>query len=391
MIWACKSKSLSSKKIAVVGTRGFPGVQGGVETHCENLYPLLVNSGYNITVFTRRPYVNPELTVYRGVRLIPIGCPRNKYLETIVHTFLSVLAARRMGVDLIHFHAIGPALFVPLARLFGMKSVVRHVGRDYDRAKWGLLARTALKLGEYCSSKADTVICISTDIEEKLSEGYKPCRLCMIPNGVPQPCFLESQKVLDQHGLEQGKFILAVGRLVPEKGLDVLVDAFERLERPPGWKLAIAGTDPYASHYSRKLNERIHTLYGVVAMGELDRLELAELYSHASVFCLPSSHEGLSFSLLEALSYGLPCVVSDIPANKTVPLSERCYFHAKNRNDLVQQLTSQIYLQQHPEHRRKLSTRTIAKYNWQVVASQTEEVYETIFARNAASLDKQRY
>ena len=110
-------------KIFVLGTRGFPNVQGGVETHCENLYPRLAGLGCDVTVITRRPYAAPGVTSYRGVRLVPLDCPRNKFLEAIVHTFKGVLLARKMGCDILHIHAVGPSLFVPLARLLGLKLI----------------------------------------------------------------------------------------------------------------------------------------------------------------------------------------------------------------------------------------------------------------------------
>ena len=157
-------------KIAVAGTRGFPGIQGGVETHCEELYPRLAAMGADVTVMCRRPYLAPDAPdVWRGVRLLPLWSPRRQSTETIVHTFLAVIRARMTGTRIMHLHACGPALMAPLARLLGMKVVTTLHGHDYRRAKWGRMARMALRLGERTAlACSNAVISISPAITEAL-------------------------------------------------------------------------------------------------------------------------------------------------------------------------------------------------------------------------------
>ncbi|MBI3617230.1 MAG: glycosyltransferase [Candidatus Omnitrophica bacterium] len=160
-------------KPIIPGTRGFPNVQGGVETHCENLYPCLARLGCDVTVITRRPYVDPGVTSYRGVRLVPLDCPRNKFLEAIVHTLKGVLLARKTGCDILHIHAVGPALMAPLARLLGLKVVMTHHGPDYERKKWNMAAKVVLKMGEWEGCVfANAIIAISRTIAGQIKRSY---------------------------------------------------------------------------------------------------------------------------------------------------------------------------------------------------------------------------
>ena len=227
-------------KIAVVGTRGFPQIQGGVEAHCENLYPYLVKKGCEVVVFTRKPYVTYPQDAFKGVSLITLSCPKSKFLEAFMHTFKGVFAARKIHPDILHIHAIGPALFVPLARLLGFKVVMTHHGPDYERKKWGAAAKIVLKLGEYLGCRfANQIIAISEPIAQTLSSKYG-IKVNIVPNGVVISGVPELSGLLGKFGLEKGKYILAVGRFVPEKGFDDLIEAFDR-SNIRGWKLVIVG------------------------------------------------------------------------------------------------------------------------------------------------------
>ncbi|MGN1257622.1 MAG: glycosyltransferase family 4 protein, partial [Candidatus Limisoma sp.] len=151
-------------KVVVTGTRGIPDILGGVETHCEELFPRISDLGIDVTVIRRSCYVSPEnrRDRYKGVSLVDVYAPRRKSLEAIVHTFLAIVKARRLNADIVHIHAIGPSLMAPLARLLGMKVVTTHHGPDYDRKKWGFLAKTMLKAGEWCGAHfSNEVIVIS--------------------------------------------------------------------------------------------------------------------------------------------------------------------------------------------------------------------------------------
>lgn len=205
-------------KIVVTGTRGFPGVQGGIENHCQNLYINLAVKGCDIKVFTRRPYVKTDLLTYKGVTLMPVGCFRNKFLETLIHTFITVIMARSLKPDILHIHAIGPSLFTPLARILGMKVVVTSHGPEYERKKWSLPAKIFLRFCEMTGMKfANQIITISGNIAEGIKEKYSR-NSTVIPNGVNIPQLAKSAECLQRFGIEKNKYILTVGRFVPEKG-----------------------------------------------------------------------------------------------------------------------------------------------------------------------------
>ncbi len=307
-------------KIAVVGTRGFPGVQGGVEKHCEKLYTHLAEKGCcDISVFTRKPYTSLQITKYKGVTLIPVGCPRSKFFEAIVHTFICVLRARKLKPDIVHIHAIGPSFFTPIARALRMKVVVTSHGPDYKREKWSFHAKAFLRLCERIGMIfANEVIAISNNIAEDIKRNYGR-DVKVIPNGVEIPQPAETRKILEKYNLHERKYFLAVGRFVPEKGFHNLITAFSSLDFKD-YKLVIAGDADHEDNYSRDLKEQAGKCKNVVLTGLVSDQPLRELYSHAALFVLPSYYEGLPIALLEAMSYGLPCIASDIPANKGIRL-----------------------------------------------------------------------
>ena len=367
----------SKLKIIATGTRGFPNVQGGVEAHCEHLYPFLVKKGCTVTVITRKTYVDPTLKEYEGVKLIPVNNPRKKSLEAIIHTFKAVIKAKQLGCDVLHIHAIGPALLVPLARLLGLKVVVTNHGPDYDRQKWGGFAKGMLRLGEYFGSKgANKVISISGPIAESLKRKYN-CEAEIIPNGVVIPEIAETDKVLKQFGLEKGKYILAVGRFVPEKGFHDLLDGFAKTQKE-SWKLVIAGDADHEDQYSLNLKMKAKRVQNVVLTGFQKGQSLQELFSHAGLFILPSYHEGLPIVLLEAMSYGLSCIVSDIPANREVDLDESRYFKPGDMEGIAAKMREFIEKSLDAKERESQIEYIRENFDWEKIAAGTLEVYKKV-------------
>lgn len=382
-------------RIVVVGTRGFPGIQGGVEAHCEQLYPRLVARGCEVIVFTRKPYVMGNNGVYRGVRLVPLRCPRHKHLEAFVHSLFSVLAAKRVDPDVLHVHAIGPSLVVPLARLLGMKVVMTHHGPDYERKKWGPIAKCVLRLGEFIGSRwAQQVICISEPIAATVKQKYKRSPV-VIPNGVVAVQRLMSQETLRRYGVEPGRYILTVGRFVPEKGFHDLIEAFAKLQAQAerevaGWKLVLVGCADHEDGYSRRLRQQAASCPRVILTGFLTGTPLQELYSHAGLFVLPSYYEGLPLVLLEAMSYGLPCLVSDIPAPRSVGLPPDQYFPPGNLDALSEQMRAWMLGSPLSEADKVCQIKRVARqYDWETIADRTLEVYQTVLnnRRKEASSD----
>lgn len=364
-------------KIVVAGTRGFPGVQGGVETHCENLYPQLVKLGCEITVFTREPYVDINRDIYSGIRLIPLSCPRNKFLEAIVHTFKCVLKARSLSPDILHIHAVGPSLFVPLARVFGMKVVVTNHGPDYERKKWPLPAKVFLRFCERLGvTFANKIIAIAKNISDDLKRNYNK-RSDVIPNGVDIPEVAEGVDCLKKFKLQKEKYILAVGRFVPEKGFDDLIDAFSKGEYDQ-WKLVIVGDSDHEDRYSRELKEKAGKIENVILTGFLSGQPLQEVYSHAGIFVIPSSHEGLPIVLLEAMSYGLSCIASDIPANKNVKLDANRFYKVGDVDSMSEKIQEYIDKPWSETDRNDQIAMIADEYNWSKIADQTLKVYRSV-------------
>ena len=366
-------------KIVVLGTRGFPNIQGGVESHCHNLYSRLRKKGCKVIVLGRQPYIGSDVINCDGVRLLPLACSKNKYTEALLHTLRGVLLARRIRPDILHFHAIGPSLLVPLARLLGFKVVMTHHGPDYKREKWGIVAKTVLKLGESLGSRwANEIICISESIADSIKNKYKR-QVHIIPNGVQMPENVTSIDVLKKYSLTANKYILAVGRLVPEKGFRNLIEAFSR-SHLDDWKLVIVGDADHETPYSRQLKSKAANSNKVVLTGFIQGDALNEIYFHAGLFVLPSYYEGLSIALLEALSYGLSVLVSDIAPNREVGLGEDRYFAVGNEEALAKKLD--CWIKSGPlsdEEQTKQIKMVREKYNWDDVAEQVLQVYKDAF------------
>ena len=359
-------------KIVVTGTRGIPNVMGGVETHCEELFPRIAGMGFDVTLIRRASYVADNLSEWQGVKLIDIATPKKKAFEAIVHTFRAINAARRLHADVVHIHAIGPALLAPYARLLGLKVVFTHHGPDYDRDKWGRVAKAILRLGERMGCAfANDVIVISNVIRDLIARKYgRTKRVHLIYNGVPAPDVCDYPEYFSQLGIEPGKYVLGMCRFVPEKNLHHLIEACSQIDMK-GCKLVLAGDTDFEDDYSRRLKEMARE-HGVVLTGFVKGRKLHSLLSNCRCYCLPSSHEGLPIALLEAMSYRLPVVVSDIPANLEVGLPADNYFPCGDVPALAAKLQALIDA---PVARVDYD---MAKYNWDEIATQVAQVYREI-------------
>lgn len=364
-------------KIVVTGTRGIPDIMGGVETHCEELFPRIAALGYDVTLIRRKSYAQDSLTEWKGVRLMDVETPRKKSFEAIIHTFRAINEARKLGADVLHIHAIGPALLVPYAKLLGMKVVFTHHGPDYDRDKWGFAAKTMLRLGERMGCRfADHVIVISDVIRKLIAERCRRTEnVHLIYNGVPEPEICEFPEYFEELGIEKGKYILGMCRFVPEKHLHDLVDAYVKLKREnvisSDIRLVLAGDTDFEDDYSRNLKQKAKE-NGVVLTGFVRGRKLHSLLTNALCYSLPSSHEGLPIALLEAMSYRLPVITSDIPANLEVGLDVACYHRVGDVEALASKIGALVRL---PLQRIDYD---MSKYNWDVIANQVSDIYKSL-------------
>ncbi|MFZ5601327.1 MAG: glycosyltransferase family 4 protein [Pseudomonadota bacterium] len=359
-------------KICAIGLRGIPSIMGGIEKHCEQIYPRIaaLDDSIQLQVTGRSPYLPTRRSNHLGVEIVALWAVRNKYLETILHTFLAILYARFVArADLVHIHAIGPGLLAPLARLLGLKVLITHHGADYHRQKWNSFARFLLRLGERLAiSASHRTIIVGSSLCEQLKRQHPrhAHKLIYIPNGASierrPPESLRNHPVLQQFGLQPGGYVLAVGRLVPEKGFQDLVQAFRGTPLPG--KLVITGGADHPDEFSRNLERQQNEQ--IIFTGFQSGDALAALYANASLFVLPSYHEGLPIAALEALSFGRPVLLSDIAPNQDLQLSPACYFPTGDWRALARKIQTPDYS--------IFQTNTVdilSRFDWDEIARQT--------------------
>ncbi len=371
-----------TKSIFILGLRGIPNVQGGIETHVEQLAPLLVEKKCHVTVLARSMY-QPDVmnNQYLSVHIKKLWAPKSKRLESLVHTFLGVLYAAIKRPDILHIHAVGPALMVPLARLLGLKVVMTHHGPDYDRQKWGGFAKKTLQLGERFGVRFSNKVIVISKTIQTLVKNKHGIDSELIPNGVSIQKTLDTEGALKQYGLEKNQYILIVSRLVPEKRHFDLMNAFEQANLL-GWKLVIVGSSDHPDEYSEAVLKRASEAKNIVATGFLSGNSLKEIFNYAGVFVLPSSHEGLPIALLEALSFGLPVLASDIPANIEVGLESQHYFKLGSVEELSKKLVLFSKKSADDVERDKIKAWVAKNYDWHLVRDKTLSVYLEVFGGN---------
>jgi len=369
---------VSNREIFIFGFRGFPDVQGGIETHVENLAPKLVELGHRVTACVRSPYVDPQRgKEWKGVRLLRLWTVRNTYFETLLHSLICALVAGFRRPEVVHIQGIGPALVAPVLRILGLRVIVTHHGEDYNREKWGWAARTVLRLGEVLGMRfAHKRIAISRSIEKLIAAKYgKACEV--IPNGVVFPDVPSAKDRVVELGLEPGRYVLTVGRLVPEKRQMDLLRAF-RDANLSGWKLAIVGRIDHKNKYADLLASEASVAENVVMAGFQSGEALRQLYAHSGLFVLPSSHEGLPIVLLEALSYGVPVLVSDISPNLEVVSDPARIFQMGNLAELTARMSALVDLKPDATEREAARRECARRYDWNEIADRTSAAYDDL-------------
>jgi glycosyltransferase involved in cell wall biosynthesis len=371
--------------VMALGFRGLPNVPGGVEVHASELYPRLLALGARVTAIGRSPYrPSGGLKEWQGVEIRWLASPRTQGVEALIHTFIGVLYAGVRRPDILHVHAIGPWLWLPLAKLLGLRVVVTHHGQDYLREKWNAPARLLLRLGERLGvTCADERVVISHALREMVQAKYGRGSV-LIPNGVGNLRRVSSRTLLDKYQLAPQRYIIQVSRLVPEKRQHDLITAF-KAARLPGWKLVLVGGAQGSQCYAEKLRKLCEGDASIVMTGFLQPLEVEELLSHAGIFALPSSHEGLPIALLEAMKLGIPVLASDISPNIEVGLAAENYFPLGD----IQALTARLLeLSAATDEQRELMAERLrsscGRYDWDVIAKTTLQVLEGVAGRSRA-------
>ncbi len=365
--------------VAMIGQKGVPARSGGVERYVEELCRRLAARGIPTTVYSRHWYVgnSPTAQLPRSVRQVVTPSLRTKHLDTITHVWFAVNdVLARDYIDLIHVHCPGPALLLPLLRLARKPIVWTIHGLDWKREKWGRIARWVLQAGEWCGARlADRVVVVSPALVEYVRARYGREAVC-VPNAASALPYRPPSFIL-RFGIEPRRYLLCVGRLVPEKGIHLAIEAYRALRRDDV-QLVIAGGSMYDDAYERRLRAQAGT--GVIFTGPADRELLAELYHHALVFLLPSTLEGMSIALLEALHHGLACVVSDIPENTAVVDHPLGVFRSGDAASLAGRLAHLLDRPERLAELRAYCRRRAGRFSWDEVVERMVVVYRDALA-----------
>jgi len=365
-------------RVSFIGGRGVISKYSGIEAYYEEVGKRLVEMGHDVTIYCRT-YFTPPRSEHHGMRLLRLPTVRSKHLETVIYTLLSTAHAMTQRYDVVHYHALGPALFSLLPRLVGTRTAVTVQGLDWQRKKWGLLASTVLRAGERASVRFPTgTMVVSQALQQRYREAHG-VEAFYVPNGGVLREWREPRQILEW-GLEPGNYVLFLGRFSPEKGCHLLVEAFERIQAAQphnDTKLVMAGASSYCDDYTRSL--RAHASDRIRMLDWVSGETLDELLTNAMIFVLPSDLEGLSLALLDAMGAGLCVLTSDVPENREVVDGAGYTFQRGSAPDLAERLR---FLMANPAVReaagKAARTRIEEQYQWQKIAADIEKAYFTV-------------
>ena len=392
-----KEKQNNGKRgacVVMIGHKSIPSRQGGIEVVVDRLSTELVRRGYEVWAYNRSDKSSPDETdgggsenagsgtgkkapgIYNGVHLRVIPAPSKAGLNAFVYACLATIRATVQGFDIYHFHAEGPCVMLWLPALFRKKSriVVTIHGLDWQRAKWGMLASHIIHKGEKQAVKhADEIIVLSENVRQYFKDTYGR-ETVYIPNGTDRPKIFPPQMITDRYGLKGKDYILFVARIVPEKGLHYLIEAYKA--SGTDMKLVIAGGSGQADDYMQSIKQAVNGDARFIMTGFVEGQLLEELYSNAYIYVCPSDVEGMSLSLLEAASYGNCCLISDIPENTEV-MGDNCVkFRSGDVRDLTDKLTKLISDADAVSSIGEATRGYICdRYSWDKMTDMTEKVY----------------
>lgn len=369
--------------IAMIGHKRIPSREGGIEIVVEELAVRMVQLGNKVTVYNRKGHhvsgkeFDSDIKKnnnYKDVKIVTVPTIECKGLAALTSSFFSTIKAIFGRYDVIHYHAEGPAVMIIIPHLFKIRTIVTIHGLDWQRAKWSGIAIKYLKYGEKIAAKyADEVIVLSENVKKYFMDTYGR-DVTYIPNGINKPNIKEVDIIREKWNLEKDSYILFLGRIVPEKGLQYLINAYCQLDTSK--KLVIAGGASDTNAFMDDIIRKVKNNGQVILTGFVQGIELEELYSNAYIYVLPSDIEGMPISLLEAMSYGNCCVVSDISECTEVVEDNAVIFKRSNSNDLrlkLMQLCNNSTIVEN--YKKKASDYIINKYNWNDVVDETLKLY----------------
>lgn len=388
-------------RIVMLGHKRIPSREGGVEIVVEELSTRMAALGHEVTVYNRKGThvagIGNEQKEYgknyeyKGVQVKTAFTLPQKSLNAIVYSFFATIKACFSGADVVHFHAEGPCAMIPLAKMFRKRCVATIHGLDWQRSKWGGFATKFLLFGEKMAAKhADKVIVLSEGVRQYFQDTYGR-ETIVIPNGISKPEYQLPDIIAQKYGLKRNDYLLFLARLVPEKGVHTLLEAYEK--SGVAIPLVIAGGSSHSSEYCQKIEskaeqinknaEQKHTEQKVILTGFVQGKELEELYSNAMLYILPSEIEGMPLSLLEAMSYGNICLTSDIAENTDVTEEYGFSFISGDADSLSEKFSElcrdiNSLRKQEQYMRESIQNFILGKYNWDDVTKRTLECYENI-------------
>ncbi|MCD6379363.1 glycosyltransferase family 4 protein [bacterium] len=357
-------------KIAMIGSKGIPALFGGIERHVEEISVRLARKGHSVTVFGRKSFCQNGKYHHVNIRVLP--SIQTKNLDTATNSFYSTFVAISGSFDIIHYHGIGPSIFTPLAKISSKKIVSTIHAPDYKQVKWGMFASYVLKMGEkQAVLRSDAVIAVSKLMSQQLYKKYGK-EIHYIPNGAN--IYNRGEFPLQKEfGLEEGGYILAVGRFIVEKGFHTLIKAFRKINTEK--KLVIVGNKCDTDEYTKMLTKMAQDK--VIFTGFLSGMRLNRLYANSFLYVLPSLVEGLPISLIEAMSFANPVLVSDIPENLEVIGNMDVTFRRDDVGDLKKKLEKMLKLNN--GQREEIGNRCLEKvkecYDWGLITDKLEKVY----------------
>ncbi|TAH73749.1 MAG: glycosyltransferase [Anaerolineaceae bacterium] len=364
----------------MIGHKRIPSREGGIEIVVEELSKRLVESGDKVEVYNRKGNrkANKDPTFYKnkyyeGIRIITILTINKKSLDALIYSFLATLRAIFGRYDLIHYHALGPSVMIIIPHILKIRTVATIHGLDWQRGKWGTLAKRYLLLGEKIAAKyADEIIVLSKNTYDYFLKTYNR-ETNYIPNGVVDPIHLEADVIKKKYGLKRNDYFLFLARIVPEKGLHYLIEAYRSLNTDV--KLVIAGASSHSDEYFENIKQSAKEDDRIIMTGFVDGKELEELYSNCRAYILPSDIEGMPLSLLEAMSYARKCVVSDIAENIEIIQNKGIVFEKGNVRSLYEQLEKLLKEEDGSSDPGHNPNYDLSSFNWDKITERHRKLY----------------
>ncbi|MBQ8001183.1 MAG: glycosyltransferase family 4 protein [Ruminococcus sp.] len=365
----------------MLGHKRIPSREGGVEVVVGELSTGMVSRGHSVVCYNRRghhisgeKFDTEKLSEFQGVVLKDVPTIQKKGLAALTSSFFASVRAAFGKYDVVHFHAEGPCAMLWLPKLFGKRCIATVHGLDHQRSKWGSFASKYILFGEKCAVRfADEIIVLSKNVQDYFLSTYSR-QTVFIPNGVNKAEVLPADMISDNYSVNKDSYILYLGRLVPEKGVHYLIDAFKQITTDK--KLIIAGGSSDTSEYEQQLRSLAEDDDRIIFTGFVQGQLLCELYSNAYIYVLPSDLEGMPLSLLEAMSYGNCCLTSDIPECAEVTQEFGVTFPKGDVKALADKLQ---YLCDNSDivgkYKENAADYITNKYSWSSIIDRTLELY----------------